>query len=289
MEINGLQNGSNAGLKRLACRPCQRRKIKCSREFPCVQCEQAGISCQQSSRKKRARPHIGSKREDDLRNRVASLEKLVHKLNGDELPSPSSVDVLPSANKYLASPFWSSLAVEVQALRDALEDDEDDSDQELTDSATGESPSTSSYNRNSSDTAFEFILCDPNSILVLPNALDEPDPFVSSSLLNIFLDRVDRTWKMLHAPSLRTLMESGSPYLGHESNASCNQALKAAIHFSAISQLADDECVNLYGQPRAAFLESSRRTVEIKLIQSDPMNTTALPTLQALVLYVVSV
>lgn len=212
----------------------------------------------------------------------------MYRLNGDELLSCASTDVLPSANKYLASPFWSSLAGEVQALREVLEDDEDESHHEPSDFGSGSSPSLATANQTTGNDNFEFIMCNPQNILVLPDALYKPDPVMSLDLCNVHLERVDRTWKVFHAPSLRAFTENGHPYLGREADAPCNQALKAAIHFSAISQLTDYECEQRYGQQRAGLLDCIRRSVEMKLIQADPMNTTALPTLQALVLYVVS-
>lgn len=289
METNNLQNGSQPRSKRLACRQCQRRKIKCNRDFPCLQCDQAGIPCHESYRKKRAKPRFNTKREDDLRNRVASLESLVHKLNGEEVPSSSGAEILPSTHKYLASPFWSSLAGEVHALKEALEDDEDESDLEpFGDSASGSSPSNVVADPNSTNTNFEFILCAPNNILVLPDALYEPDALLASDLFQVHLERVEITWKIFHVPTLRSLTQQGRPYLGRDADDACNLALKAAIQFAAISQLTEQDVEAKYGQQRAGLVESFQRRAEMKLIQADPMNTNALATLQALVLYVVS-
>ena len=233
------------------------------------------------------------KREDDLRNRVASLESLVHRLNGDEVTSSGPAEISPSSDKYMAGPFWSSLAGEVHALKEALEDDDDESDMEREDSnnsgsGLGSSPSVQDPTQNANDAAFEFMLCGPTSILVLPDALYEVGSLISSDLFEVHLQRVDRSAKVFHAPSLRALTQHRKAYLGFESDAPCNLALKAVVQFSAISQLMENECEQRYGQPRAGLLDRLQRTAEIRLIQADPMNSTALPTLQALLLYVVS-
>lgn len=67
----------------LACRECQRKKIKCDRNYPCGQCSRAGFSCMASTRKPRAK--TGAKAADaELRQRIAKLEKLVETFQGDD-------------------------------------------------------------------------------------------------------------------------------------------------------------------------------------------------------------
>ena len=275
--------------KLLACRNCQRRKIRCSRHNPCIQCEDSGKICEQSSRKPRAKPRGAARREDDLRNRVASLEQLVQRLNGDEALREDSIEALPSTNRYLASPFWSSLAGEVQALREALEDDEDESDLEPSNSDSSSSPSTALPLGTLDDQGFEFILCGPTSVLINPEALFQPGEVIASDLYRVHRERVDKTGKLFHTPSLEKLTQDDLPYLDRDSNDSCNLALKAVILFSAISQLTDTECEERYAQQKTGLLSRFRGTAEMRLIQADPMNTTALPTLQALLLYVVCI
>lgn len=137
---------------KLACQACQRKKIRCDRDFPCKQCTRSNLACAPSSRKPRTRQHAGKRAVDsELRNRISKLENLVETLSGEVgLPdeknpkqeqdrdhnndhgvSRTNDSASPSVTKYIGTPFWSTLTNEVQALRDALEDEESDEDASL--------------------------------------------------------------------------------------------------------------------------------------------------------------
>ncbi|KAF2765914.1 hypothetical protein EJ03DRAFT_318599 [Teratosphaeria nubilosa] len=120
---------------RLACQACQRKKIKCDRNFPCGQCTRSSLQCMPSTRKPRTR-HGGKRTADsELRHRIAKLESLVESLSG-EVGHPDDLQVdgsnagttrepltpagpveaaSPTVGKYIGSPFWSSLTAEPNA------------------------------------------------------------------------------------------------------------------------------------------------------------------------------
>lgn len=280
---------------RLACQACQRKKIKCDRNFPCGQCGRSGLQCVPSTRKPRAR-HVGKRAVDsELRSRISKLESLVESLSGDMQVSedtPKSEDsetdsqdppkdTSPAVGKYMGSPFWSSLTTEVQALREALEDEQAEEDGELT------TPSTSSGPGNSS-AEYDLIICPPGSVYVMPGALTEPPPQVSNFLCEAFCNNVDRMFKIFHGPTLKAFMIEGKSYLGREYSAPCNKAVKAAVWFAATNTLSDEQCLMYFGQPRAEQVQQFRRMVDVSLAQADLMNTTDLATLQAIATYAVS-
>lgn len=170
---------------RLACQACQRKKIKCDRTFPCGQCLKSNLDCIPSARKRRAR-HAGKRAVDgELRNRIAKLESLVESLSGDNVAesdkpqeatesSPAqtrgSVEIeSPQVGRYVASTFWSSLSMEMTALREALEDEDDE------DELTGETPETSNSSPNKTDVGNTFehdlIICPPGRIYVMPGVM----------------------------------------------------------------------------------------------------------------------
>lgn len=211
----------------------------------------------------------------------------MQRLNGDELPKEDSSEALPTSNRYLASPFWSSLAGEVQALKEALEDDADESDLEPSHSDASSSPSTTFPAHTSDDQGFEFVLCGPTNVLANPEALFHPGQVIASDLFRVHQERVDKTGKLFHGPSLARLTQDDALYLDWQSSDPCNLALKSVILFSAISGLTYAKCDERYAQLKASLISCLRRTAEIRLIQADPMTTSALPTLQAMVLYVV--
>ena len=228
--------------------------------------------------------------DSELRSRISKLENLVESLSGEVgIPNGSpgadsdgqaeSNDLeSPAVGKYIGSPFWSSLTTEVQALREALEEQPEE-DEPI-------SPSTSSGAGASAD--YDLIVCPPGVVYVMPGALPEPTPHLSATLCNIFCDNVDRMFKFYHAPTLRAFMIEGKPYLGHDHSAPCNKALKAAVWFAATNSLSESQCQMTFGQSRSDQLQQFRRVVDVAMAQADLMNTTDLATLQALTTYIVS-
>lgn len=259
--------------------------------FPCGQCTRSNLQCAPSSRKPRAR-HAGKRAIDsELRSRISKLENLVESLSGEvglqdgisgnESDAQAGTKDLesPAVGRYIGSPFWSSLTTEVQALREALED-------ELPEDDDPTSPSSSSGLGTSAE--YDLIVCPPGSVYVMPGALAEPTPRLSATLCNIFCDNVDRMFKFYHAPTLRAFMIEGKPYLGHDHSAPCNKALKAAIWFAATNSLSEAQCQMTFGKSRADQLQQFRRTVDVAMAQADLMNTNDLATLQGFTTYVVS-
>ncbi|KAK1701813.1 hypothetical protein BDP67DRAFT_585826 [Colletotrichum lupini] len=72
--------------KRISCKRCQQRKIRCSRTFPCTNCSTASAKCEfrESDFK---RPPVSREYVAALESRIASLESLLGNLkaaDGDE-------------------------------------------------------------------------------------------------------------------------------------------------------------------------------------------------------------
>ncbi|KAI7182580.1 hypothetical protein KC363_g8700 [Hortaea werneckii] len=288
---------------RLACQACQRKKIKCDRSFPCGQCTRSSLQCVPSTRKPRTR-HVGKRAVDsELRNRISKLEGLVESLSGEvgmasgspgpedytpagesaRMPQPVQEDpdsmASPTVGKYIGSTFWSSLTTEVQALRDALEEDPGDDEPEPT------SPTTSSNGLNAAPPAneYDFIICPPTSIYVMPGALEEPSPQMQAILYGTFIENVAPMFKVFHIPTLRRFVERGMPYLGQDPSSLPNRAVKASLWFSAVNTISDNECQVRFHQPRATLMQQYRRIVDVLLAQADVMNTSDLAVLQAFV------
>lgn len=289
---------------RLACQACQRKKIKCDRTMPCGQCLKSSLHCVPSTRKQRAR-HSGKRTVDaELKSRISKLESLVESLSGEanqgpELqedgektpaPAPSNGPLdascpLPVTRKYVASPFWSSLTSEVQALRDALEEDHDGDTPES--GAVEQSPPANANALSSLD--YDLIVCPPGRIFVMPGAMQDPSPEVGRQLYHTYLANVEPMYKLFHVPTLSMFMLDGAPYLGQPADSPANQALKRSIWCAALNSLSEYDCQALLGQPRAEALTHYKRLVGISLAQADMVNTTDMATVQALATYLVSI
>ncbi|KXT14713.1 hypothetical protein AC579_6388 [Pseudocercospora musae] len=277
---------------RLACQACQRKKIKCDRTFPCGQCLRSSLVCEASTRKPRVR-HAGKRAVDlELRNRITKLESLVESLSGevglvdkDAVTQPRAHHVVTSAPGSPVvengSPFWSTLTNEVQALRDALEEDESDDE-----AASSPVAQNGSERTNDCSLTHDLLICAPGAIYVIPGAIPEPPPLMADELYKVYLTNVDPVFKLLHRSTVEAFLFRDMPYFGRPADSPPNQALKAAMWFAAVTTLRDDECAARFSATRSDLLRLCRRHCDAALTLADVMVTTDLATLQAFVVYV---
>jgi hypothetical protein len=239
----------------------------------------------------------------ELKNRILKLESLVESLSGDMMTAPSSTGSetyttdpepfqqpnrsgsAPSMRKYVASPFWTSLTSEVQALRDALEE-EDEPEGETPESAPYEStpPSGSEL----SNIEYDLIVCSPGRIYVMPGGFMEPTERVASQIFDAYLSNVEPIFRLFHTPTLTRSMRDGAPYLGNPWDSPGNQALKRAVWMAGVNSMSESECLEIIGENKTDALNHYRRLVGISLAQADLVNTTDFATLQAFITYLVS-
>jgi hypothetical protein len=254
----------------------------------------------------------------ELRNRIAKLEKLVETFDGKRRESgdvkleavgsgsgaaevpPASEEIVATSDgsspvekrgpsktsRYVAASFWSSLTSEVKALADAFDEDESHSDDGTTPDSTPPSAADQVDPSNGTTPHYDLLLCPPGVVYIMPGAVPEPPPTVAVDLLSSFMIHVEPMYKLFHAPTLRKFLYHGEPYLNRSHDAPCNKALKACIYFAGATAFTDSEC-HKFGTSRKELVTEYRRAVDVALYQADPLNTTELATLQALVLYVV--
>jgi hypothetical protein len=288
---------------RLACQACQRKKIKCDRTYPCGQCTRSNLTCTASTRKQRARHAARRGVDSELKNRISKLESLVLSLSGDVNAAHASGDLgtpptdstpenttddsiaVPSMRKYVASPFWSSLTSEVQALREALE--EEDLDGDTPESAFSDPTPPSAPEQ--ANVEYDLIVCPPGRIYTMPGAFLEPTESVANQILDAYLANVEPLNRLLHTPTLINFMRHGSSYLGKPWDSFANQALKRAVWMAGINSMSAEECLEITGEQRPEALNHYRRLVGISLAQADLVNTTELATLQAFITYLTAI
>lgn len=167
-------------------------------------------------------------------------------------PSP------PNVGKFIGSPFWATLTNEVQALRDALE--EDPSDDEQSPISPAQAPT------NDAPTDHDILICPPASVYVVPGALEDPPPAMIKQLNDLFLKNADPVFKVLHRPSVERLIQ-GQSYLGHHADAPSNRALKVTMWFAAVTTIGEAECFARFRTSRLELLQLYRRYVDVALAQ----------------------
>ena len=302
----------HAGQNPLSCTHCRHRKVKCNRIHPCLPCQRLGLECVFPERAKSAKKkRNGTKATtEELLARLSRMEQLIGTMEGDvtnvkeepkqspplntacaELPRKSSLssnatkDHEGSAsptdglNRYIGSTFWRSLTSEVEGLRQAVDEDSEEE---------GDSPASiqSIPGGHSSHSSVMF-----GSSYNTSQNLRHLHPPVShiSSLCEFYLNNVDTVFKILHAPTLRKLVASFIANFEHISTNNHIEALLFAMYYGAITSLDSEQCFRMFQDGRESLLTKYRAGTERALANADFLNTTELGTLQALLMFLITV
>ncbi|KAL8343850.1 hypothetical protein RB601_004393 [Gaeumannomyces tritici] len=295
---------ANKSPRILACVLCQHRKIKCDRSFPCANCLKANVQCTPSTPappRKRRRPN------QDLQERLARCEELLREYasegKGEDIPSTPthsstspqhtpkpSEEPMPNWHKHGklikqeggSTRFIDSYVVftiydELRAMRTIIDDDEPSLDDDLSE---GPTPDT-----NGAD-----LLMGGETPQSPPSTFDlHPDAGQMFRLWQVFLDRVNPLFKVIHIPTVQ-------PYLIDATNRSADhplpknvEALLFAIYNMGAVALSEEECQTLLGCCRDVAIQRFSNGVRTCLNQAKFLKNHEFTTLQAFVLYLVSI
>ncbi|KLU91088.1 hypothetical protein MAPG_09611 [Magnaporthiopsis poae ATCC 64411] len=288
----------------LACVLCQHRKIKCDRSFPCANCLKANVQCTPSTPappRKRRRPN------QDLQERLARCEELLREYASEgksedspstpthsstspqHTPKPSEEPMLNwhkhgklikqegGTTRFIDSYVVSTIYDELRAMRTIIDDDEPSPEEDPLDGLTPD--------MNSAD-----LLMGGDTPQSPPSTVDiHPDAGQMLRLWQVFLDRVNPLFKVIHAPTVQ-------PYLVDATNRSADrpfprnvEALLFAIYTLAAVALSDEECHTLLGYSRDTAIQRFSSGVRLCLNQAKFLKNHDLTTLQAFVLYLISI
>jgi hypothetical protein len=286
-----------------SCKTCYAKKIRCDRKFPCGQCTRSSVHCESRRRKPRTIDHS----EPGFWSRLTRLENIVDKLGGElegrvatkndntsanieasqvatiESNSAAMRPITPAVTTdgIIGHSLWSSLATEVHALRDALQDEYATSEDECKKPAL---VSTATYGRIQAD---HLIFSPLTSGIPAPESSLEPGWRIQMAMFEAYCENVDRSFKILHIPRLRRLVNQRASYLGTDRLAPCHAALKATIWFAAVNSLSETQCWSLFGNSKVDQTEIFRRGAETAFAEANLLATKDLVTLQALAIYIV--
>ncbi|CAK7215304.1 hypothetical protein SCUCBS95973_002436 [Sporothrix curviconia] len=290
----------------LACVLCQHRKIKCDRTFPCANCTKANVSCTPSTpapARKRRRPN------QDLQERLARCEELLKVYSSAKPDEESSPTMDPGENlftsecalrwkppgkliveddggvRFIDSVMLGTIHEELRAMREIIDsEDNEDSTPEMTEtpddnsdlflagigmhSASGTGPGTDG--------------------LQAPASIEEllPTPAHIFRLWQIFLDRVNPLTKIIHVPTLQPYVVEATS--GSNSVPPNVRTLLFAIYTLSTVSMTPDECLNMLGYSRETALQRFSSGVRLSLLKTNFMKSYDLETLQALVIYLIS-
>ncbi|KAK3358936.1 fungal-specific transcription factor domain-containing protein [Lasiosphaeria hispida] len=269
----------------LACVLCQHRKIKCDRTFPCANCTKANVKCTPSTpapARKRRRPN------QDLQERLARCEELLKEYATEKPESPtaraSQTPLYDEAYtkwqpqgklvkedggvRFMDNFLLGTIYDELRAMREIIDDDDHD---DTPDSMTPDDNSELILGADSPEQSIEDLWPEAGHIF---------------RLWQIYLDRVNPLTKIIHVPTLQPYLAEA---LGTTHNVPRNiEALLFSIFLMAVISLTPDECQALLGYSREKALQRYSSAVRLSLLRMNFLKSNDLTTLQALVIYLVS-
>jgi hypothetical protein len=285
---------------RLACQRCKQKKLKCDKGTPCSACRKADLVCHAVQRIRLPRGKSGTTKTHNklLETRVARIEALLEQQVNASSPKylasafePSSYQMhVPASDgsttgkanghrrmisDFVAPDFWSALSAEVYGLRETLESSEDE---EYTDSQEMQGV-TETVSRDTRAIIF------PSAHQNDSGALPIPSLGTQKILLQLFRERVDSVYKIVHWPTVLAIIERPTPPSG--TKLSSSQALEYSIYFMALCSITDGEAKGLGLGDRPSLVQTYRATVENLYANSTLLQSPDLTLLQAFMIYLV--
>ena len=147
-----------------------------------------------------------------------------------------------------------------------------------------EDSSNDASDLEASDDDFSFVLSSqPKS----NTRSRHPLPEHIHQLWQIFIENVDPLTKVVHAPTLRPAVQKAASNIGAIPRSF--EALMFAIYSAAVMSLKDDECKQMFCEPRKTLLSRYISATKAALSRAKFMGTISLVVLQALVIHLLSV
>lgn len=159
---------------------------------------------------------------------------------------------------------------------------DDDSEEEEDSQLSGQSPAETSHSQSS-------VLFGYSSLHQRELRRLHPSPAQLTALFYFYQKNVDPMAKILHIPSLRKLVMSASANIDVIPSGNYVEALLFAMYYAAITSLTQEECLHNFHDGRSSLLARFRSGTESALSNADLLSTKEIGTLQALVIFLVSI
>lgn len=285
--------------------------------FPCDPCQKANTECTFPTRRVRAprgKPEAVEARDAELLQRIGRLEELLANKNGEastpataRLPSPNLLTPLASnrvvnqssqigvsvdnhyaafvkdqgsSSRHLNNDFWSSLSNEFDGLRQLVEGDvENDEDDDESQSPPIE------------DTDISSSILFEDADNYAGTEVTYPTHAHGTVLFRVYFNNFDPICKILHQPTVNSYFANLGALLDPVTQRFKFRSLEAvtySAYFAAVSTMSPEECSIHLGEAKEFLLARFKRSTEIALVQADFLNSLEIATLQALTIYLVS-
>ncbi|KPM42956.1 hypothetical protein AK830_g3649 [Neonectria ditissima] len=272
-----------------ACILCQRRKIKCDRNFPCSHCTKAKVTCTPSTPappRKRRRPNV------ELQARLARCEKLLKgfsdgnpgmpesptsrneaRTRDADLKTPGTLVDDDGTVRFTESYLRATVSKELKEMQTLMAGDD----------SAGEKID---WDLSSTEPEYkERVLSGSRSGATTVEDL-QPSPSQIIRLWRAYWDRVHPLTKVIHAPTVQSYVFEAIS--GSKSIPGNIQALLFAIYTTAAISLTEEECVDMLGMPANTAYHRFSAGLRMTLMRIEFLKNHDLITLQALGLYLIS-
>lgn len=120
------------------------------------------------------------------------------------------------------------------------------------------------------------------------NVLQPPTKQMRTTLLDLYQNRVDSVFKVLHWPTVSTAIERNYQNPQNVSESPTMQPLESAIYFLALCSITDVESERILSCKRLPLIKQYRLATEISISRANLVRNPDLTVLQAFVIYLVS-
>ena len=158
---------------------------------------------------------------------------------------------------------------------------DDDSEEEEDSQLSGQSPADTSTSQSS-------VLFGSSPLRQRELRLLHPPPTQLPALFYYYQHNVDPMVKILHIPSLRKLVMTAATNVDAIPSGNYVEPLLFAMYYSAITSLTEEECLRNFHDGKNSLLARYKTGTESALSNADLLCTREIGTLQALVIYIVS-
>ena len=302
-----------SSLHSISCTHCRQRKVKCNRVHPCLQCQRSGFECIFPERAKHPkRKKAGSKTStQEMLDRLSRMEKLIGTIEpeaknvqpqdsrrtstppwmsteeprrksslkdvgfGDDTKdgSQSPTDGL---NRYIAGGFWRTLTSEVEGLRQTIDEDESEDD------------NNSPFSNSETQTSHSSVMFGSAYSTAANLRNYHPTQQQIHLLSEAYIRNVDPVFKILHVPSFRQLISNVISNLDTIPTDNYVEPFLFAVYYATITTFTNDDCFKHFQDTRDSLLVRYRSGFERALTNADFLNSTEIGILQALCIFLIS-
>ncbi|OJJ72222.1 hypothetical protein ASPBRDRAFT_30554 [Aspergillus brasiliensis CBS 101740] len=279
-----------------SCIPCNRRKVRCDRKFPCTRCVKGGEQCAFPGPKRAPRqlkrPPIA-----EVLAQLRHLEQEVQLLRAQAQQPPLAPDAeaaSASSSSPLAHPLEASVPLEpgqregrlvvkegksryvgdaasavlgdkIRELQDIC--DASSSEDELETPETSGLQFASSLGSNWRDHSLRDTYLQPAQI---------------QRLWQVYQDNVAPLLAVLHIPSVEIMVREESENINPDPS---REALILAVCFAAIVTISPDQCLNLVGMDCEKAIQRYQHAVDQALVRANFIKSQNISVLQAAVIF----